>query len=81
MLLVIEVAQTSTEADHLLKLPLYARSGIPEVWIVDLSTSMIEAFREPMGDRYARVSKAGRGQELVPVAPAIDPIRVDEILP
>jgi Uma2 family endonuclease len=36
-----------------MKLALYARFGVPEVWIVDLQGAAIEVYREPMGDAYA----------------------------
>jgi len=41
VLLVIEVSDTSMDYDHLVKLPAYARSGIPEVWIMNLSADEI----------------------------------------
>src|SRR5438552_8165096 len=41
VLLVVEVADTSYEFDRFMKLPLYARAGIPEVWIVDLPNETI----------------------------------------
>lgn len=37
VLLLIEVSDTALRYNREVKLPLYARSGIPEVWIVDLS--------------------------------------------
>ncbi|MCE2487883.1 MAG: Uma2 family endonuclease [Desulfurellaceae bacterium] len=36
VLLVIEVADTSIRHDREVKIPLYARHGIPEVWLLDL---------------------------------------------
>src|SRR5437868_12357745 len=36
VLLIIEVAESSLEYDRSIKLPLYARSGIVEVWLVNL---------------------------------------------
>ncbi len=35
-LLVIEVAESSLDYDLKVKLPLYAKAGVPEVWVVDL---------------------------------------------
>lgn len=51
-LLLIEVANTSLRFDRIVKLPLYARAGIPEVWIVDLNRRVIEAFRTPEAGTY-----------------------------
>ena len=45
ILLVIEVVDTSGEYDRGTKLPLYARAGIREVWIVDVVHYTIEVYR------------------------------------
>jgi Uma2 family endonuclease len=59
-MLAIEVASTSLEYDRGVKLALYARSGIPEVWIVNLAAEEVEVYRSPAGDRYLAVTHAGR---------------------
>jgi Uma2 family endonuclease len=48
--LAIEVANTSLDYDRSVKLALYARSGIPEVWIVNLLKSEVDVYRSPTGD-------------------------------
>lgn len=55
-LLVIEVADTTLRFDRGVKLPLYARHGIPEVWIIDLENGFVRFFRQPEGDRYADIT-------------------------
>jgi Uma2 family endonuclease len=45
VLLVIEVADTSLAYDLGTKVPLYARHGIPEVWVIDAGTRRIRVFR------------------------------------
>lgn len=52
VLLVIEVADTSIDYDQHTKLPLYARSGIPEVWIVNLNTNTIFTYTQPSIGEY-----------------------------
>jgi len=52
VLLVIEVADTSAEYDRTVKLPIYAKSGIPEYWLIDLEKNEIEAYWEPSGSFY-----------------------------
>lgn len=52
VLLLIEVADSSLRYDRSVKLPLYARSRIPETWIVDLKRHTLESYRLPEGDRY-----------------------------
>ena len=48
-LLVIEVADSSLAYDLGIKVPLYARHGIPEVWVIDATTRQTRVFREPVG--------------------------------
>jgi Uma2 family endonuclease len=50
VLLVIEVADSSLAYDLGVKVPLYARHGIPEVWLIDASTRRTKVFREPIGN-------------------------------
>lgn len=52
ILLLVEVADSSLRFDQEIKLPLYARHGIPEVWIVDLARQRLEAYRRPLEGRY-----------------------------
>lgn len=68
VLLVIEVADTSAEVNRLEKVPLYSRSGIPEVWVVDLSTGQIEVYRAPTSGGYAEHETVRRGGSLRPGA-------------
>jgi Uma2 family endonuclease len=55
-LLVVEVADSSARYDRQVKLPLYARRGVPEVWIVDLDVNLLRVHREPKGDDYLQAS-------------------------
>ena len=59
VLLVVEVADSSLRYDRRVKLPLYARAGIGEVWIVDLRRRMVDVHRVPAGDGYATVEAHG----------------------
>jgi Uma2 family endonuclease len=63
-MLAVEVANTSLEYDRKVKLALYARAGIPEVWIVNLAAKEVEVHRSPAGDNYASVTRAGRSDNL-----------------
>ena len=55
-LLVIEVSETTLRYDREIKVPLYARYAIPEVWIIDLIGEQIHFFRSPQAGKYADVS-------------------------
>jgi Uma2 family endonuclease len=80
VLLVIEVADTTLAYDRDVKLPRYARAGIPEAWLVDVSAERIVSFREPAGDAYRDIRAAGRGDRIAPLAFPEVPLTVDEIL-
>ena len=68
VLLIVEVAETSVEADRRIKVPLYARSGIPETWLVDFIGEAITIYREPTPDGYRTVRTARRGERLACLA-------------
>jgi Uma2 family endonuclease len=52
VLLLIEVADRSLRYDREIKVPLYARHRIAEVWLIDLPQRRIEVCREPGIDGY-----------------------------
>lgn len=62
VLLLIEVCETSSEFDRRVKLPLYAKSGIPEVWLIDLTQGQIEVYRAPTEQGYSSLQTLRRGQ-------------------
>ena len=66
VLLAVEVGDTSAAYDREVKLSLYARAGIPEVWLVDLNEGVIEAYARPEGGKYGESRRAGRGETLTP---------------
>jgi Uma2 family endonuclease len=78
--LLIEVSDTSIQWDRDAKLPLYAREGVPEVWIVDLTTDTVEVYREPHQGNYSQVRIASRGDLLSPAAFPDFSLSVDDIL-
>ncbi|MEX0828764.1 MAG: Uma2 family endonuclease [Nitrospirales bacterium] len=47
-LLVVEVSDTTLPLDRNRKRPIYARAGIPEYWIVNLSDHCLEVYRDPI---------------------------------
>jgi Uma2 family endonuclease len=53
VLLLVELSESSLAYDRGTKLALYARFGVPEVWIVDLVGAAIEVYREPAGKAYS----------------------------
>ncbi len=62
VLLVVEVAETSLDHDLKVKLPLYAKAGIPEVWVVDLVREKVHVFRKPQGEGYGEAQALEDGE-------------------
>ncbi len=80
VLLAVEVIDTSRGYDRTLKLPLYARAELQEVWLVDLKAQVIETYRRPALRRYREQQTFGRGRVLTPLAFPRVRFRVNEIL-
>lgn len=68
VLLVIEVADSTLRLDRRVKMPLYARAGIAEVWLIDLTAERVEIFRSPSAEGYRDVAALERGDRLTPLA-------------
>ena len=64
VLLLIEVADTSLLLDRRVKMPLYARGGIREAWLCDLTTGRVDVHRDVTAGRYASVRTFTRTQRL-----------------
>jgi Uma2 family endonuclease len=64
VLLLIEVSDTTLGYDRGRKLRLYARSGIPEYWIVDLQGDAIERHTDPVEGAYRVTMRVRRGKEI-----------------
>jgi hypothetical protein len=58
-LLLIEVADTTVRYDRTVKIPLYARHGLPEVWLVDLQQRHVEVYRDPAESNYWQIEVVG----------------------
>jgi Uma2 family endonuclease len=78
--LLVEVADSSLGYDRGTKLPLYARSGVPEVWLVNLPGDVVEVFRQPREGRYRDERTARRGETIAPLAFPDLELRCDDIL-
>jgi Uma2 family endonuclease len=68
LLLVVEVAESSLRYDRTEKLRLYAEAGIPEYWVVGVEEEWIEVYRSPEGGAYRERRRAGRGEQIAPLA-------------
>jgi len=52
IMLIIEVADTSVRYDREIKIPLYAKHTIPEVWLVDLESNQLTKYSSPNNGQY-----------------------------
>jgi len=55
-LLIVEVSQSSLRFDRNVKVPLYARHQVPEVWLMDVEHYRIHFFRSLRDGTYTDVS-------------------------
>lgn len=81
VLLLVEVSDTTLNYDRNVKVPLYARSGIPEIWLVNLEEDCIEVYSNPAAAGYRQSTIVHRGEQIAPTAlPGLE-LNGDDILP
>jgi Uma2 family endonuclease len=80
VLLLIEVVDSTASQDRRIKLPVYARHGVAEVWLVDLNRSVVEVHRNPRARAYDEVQAYSRGHRITPLAFPGKAFRVADIL-
>ena len=61
VLLAVEVSDSTLRFDLQVKVPLYARCGIPEAWVIDVNERIVHVFRQPgaAGFGESRVARSG----------------------
>jgi Uma2 family endonuclease len=64
----IEVADSSLGFDRSVKLPAYARNGIPEVWLVDLVQGAVDIHRQPSLSGYRDIRRLRKDDRISPLA-------------
>ena len=80
-ILIVEVADKSLGHDRQRKLPLYARSGIPEAWILNLRDRTLEVYREPSEGLYRSRATLVDENTVSPLAKPDAEIPVSELMP
>jgi Uma2 family endonuclease len=68
ILLIIEVADSTIAYDREIKTPLYAASGIPEMWLCDINQRIIMGHTQPSGSGYKRIQRYESGDTLSLIA-------------
>jgi Uma2 family endonuclease len=66
VLLLIEVSDTTLAYDRDIKLPLYSRHGVPEVWLFDLQAESTEIHLDPGSHGYRKILRSDRAEVLSP---------------
>lgn len=66
--LVIEVADTSLAHDRETKGPIYASSGVPEYWIVDVNARTVSLYDTISAGRYTRTRQLAAGARIAPAS-------------
>jgi hypothetical protein len=76
VLWLIEVSDSTLETDRSVKLPIYAASGIPEVWIHNVGAGKLEVYTQPNSEsrRYERATTYRSGEMVAPLAFADEPM-------
>jgi Uma2 family endonuclease len=79
--LAIEVADTTLAFDVERKVPMYARAGVREVWVVDVNSRAIRVYRDPDPAGY-RTTITATGDDIVAslALPEVR-LRVAEVFP
>ena len=80
-LLVVEVAQTSLQNDRTTKLAVYAESGFPEYWIVNLCDNTLEVHRDPQGGAYLARQVFDADGSVSPLTRSTVSVAVADLLP
>lgn len=75
VMLVIEVGDATACYDRDIKIPLYARYGIEEVWLIEIQQQQLEIYREPAHGQYRQRDFRRAGQ----IAPILCPEAVIDL--
>lgn len=79
VLLLIEVAASSLRFDRTVKLPMYARRGVEEVWIVDVAGRRLEVARSLAQTACRECFLVGEGGDVAPAAFPDCTVRWDDV--
>jgi Uma2 family endonuclease len=81
LLLVVEIADTTLGFDLTSKARLYARAGISEYWVLDISGRRMIVHREPLDGGYRSVAGYEEDECVTPLAAPGAELRVSNVLP
>jgi hypothetical protein len=81
VLLLIEVADSSLSYDMRDKRTAYARTGVAEYWLLDLTRNQLHVFRDPDGQEYRSEQIVSEDGSVAPAAFPDISVTLSEILP
>ena len=81
VLLIIEVASTSLRYDLQVKANLYARAGVPELWVIDLTARVVHRLTDPSPQGYLEQNAHQDGDTLTPTRIPGLTLPVSEMVP
>lgn len=79
--LLVEVADSSLQYDRTDKRAAYARTGIAEYWLLDLTRNELLVWRDPAGGEYRTELRFTAAQAVAPLAFADAEFAVADLLP
>jgi Uma2 family endonuclease len=79
--LVVEIADTSLAFDLTVKAALYARAGIAEYWVLDLTARRLIVHRDPQDGRYASITAYSEHEGAAPLAAPDSMFQVQDVFP
>jgi Uma2 family endonuclease len=87
-ILIVEVSERTLAEDRVRKASLYAASGIPDYWILNLVHRQLEVYRNPVKDpaeefgwRYSTTTTHDAGEVVTMLAVPHVSVNVEELLP
>jgi|SRR5580658_4075664 Uma2 family endonuclease len=79
--LVLEIADSSLNFDLRVKAALYARAGVPEYWVLDVSGRRLLVHRNPQSGMYSDVAAYRQHESVSPLAAPEAQFRVADAFP
>ncbi len=79
--LLVEVADTTSHFDRTVKSDLYARAGVPEYWVLDVSRRLLYLYRHPVNGQYSSLVKTTPAESVSPEAMPEAARVVSDLLP
>jgi Uma2 family endonuclease len=79
-LLVVEVSDSSQADDLGFKVDLYARAGVEEYWVLDISRRRLVAFRTSQNGTYTQRDEFDEGETVAPFCTPENPMRVADLI-